>query len=249
VRDEYLIREPLGVLIALGTIAVGAGAQDITGTILIKKKLTKRSVTAPVSIYQRGTVVGLGKDADGDEALAFERSRVVVYIEGPQLGGSDLPKPDTPSMQQLNRQFSRDIVVIPVGAAVSFPTMDPIFNNVFSLSKPRNFDLGSYNRGDSRSVVFLKAGVVYVYCHPHPNTEATILVTPNRRYARSNAAGHYRISGVPPGRYTVVAWHKAAGFFRKTSQVAAGQDSAADFFIPIGDSPTGEDSPLVRCCA
>ena len=111
--------------------------------------------------------------------------------------------------------------------------MDPIFHNIFSLSKPKSFDLGSYDKGESRTVTFPKPGVVYVYCHLHPNMEATIVVTPNRWYA-VRSAGQYHIRGVPPGQYTVVAWHKAAGFFRKTIEVEAGHASA-DFFIPIED--------------
>jgi len=211
-----------------------AGSQDITGTILIKKKLTKRSVTAPVSVYQRGTAVELGKDA-AEDPLSFERSRVVIYLEGPSPAAIGPARPATLPMQQVNRRFSPDLLVIPVGATVSFPNLDPIFHNIFSLSKPKAFDLGSYNKGESRSVTFSKPGVVYVYCHLHPNMEATIVVTPNRWYARSDPSGQYRIPDVPPGRYTVVAWHKAAGFFRKSILIEAGHNSIADFFIPIGD--------------
>jgi hypothetical protein len=111
--------------------------------------------------------------------------------------------------------------------------MDPIFHNIFSLSKPRVFDLGSYNKGETRYVVFPKPGIVDVYCHLHPNMEATVVVTPNRWFARSDRSGQYRIPDVPPGRYTIVAWHKSAGFFRKSVVVQAGQDSVVDFFVPI----------------
>jgi hypothetical protein len=64
--------------------------------------------------------------------------------------------------------------------------------------------------------------------------EATIVVTPNRWYARPDAnSGQYRIPEVPPGQYTVVAWHKYAGLFRKTITIDAGHDAVADFFIPL----------------
>jgi plastocyanin len=211
-----------------------APSQDITGTIQIKKKLTKPSVTASISIYQRGTAVELGKD-DALDPLAYERSRVVIYLEGP--AASALPKPATFSMQQINRRFTPDLLVVPVGAAVAFPNMDPIFHNIFSLSKPKTFDLGSYDKGESRSVTFTKTGIVYVYCHLHPNVEATIVVTPTRWYARSDTSGQFRIPNVPPGQYTVVAWHKAAGFFRKTIIVGPGHSPTVDFFIPIDDVP------------
>jgi plastocyanin len=211
-----------------------AGSQDITGTILIKKTLTKRSVTASVSIYQRGTAVELGKDAEEDP-LAFERSHVVIYLEGPASIGP--ANPAVVPMEQVNRRFSPDLLVIPVGSAVSFPNMDPIFHNIFSLSKPKTFDLGSYDKGESRSVVFSKPGVVSVYCHLHPNMEATIVVTPTRWYAQSDRSGQFRIHDVPPGQYTIVAWHKAAGFFRKSVLIAPGHNSVVGFFIPIGDDP------------
>jgi plastocyanin len=217
------------VVSVAAAVAICSNAQDITGTILIKRKITKPSVTSAVSVYQRGTTVKLGKDADTDP-LATERSRVVVYLEGPG------PAADTDTgaqVEQLDRRFMPELVVVPVGSTVSFPNMDPIFHNIYSLSKPKSFDLGSYDKGETRKVSFPKAGIVEVYCHLHPNMAATIVVTPNRWYARPDRNGQYRIPNVPPGQYTLVAWHKAAGFFRKTVQIEAGHDAAADFFIPL----------------
>jgi plastocyanin len=226
----------LRILIAFVTLAASALGQDITGTILIKKKLTKRSVTASVSVYQRGTVVKLGQDAEEDP-LVYERSHVVIYLEGPGPTGNDPAVRATLSMQQIDRRFSPDLLVVPMGSTVSFPNMDPIFHNIFSLSKPKTFDLGTYDKGETRKVAFAKPGVVGVYCHLHPNMEATILVTPNRWYARSDGSGQFRIPDVAPGRYTIVAWHKSAGFFRKSVVVETGRNSVVGFFIPIDKDP------------
>ena len=64
---------------------------------------------------------------------------------------------------------------------------------------------------------------------------AAIVVTPNRWFAHVDGSGHYRIPDVPPGEYTLVAWHKAAGFFHKQIVIAPGHNTSADFFIPLGD--------------
>jgi hypothetical protein len=219
------------IIFAALVCAASLLAQNITGTILIRKKLTKRSVTPSVSIYQRGVAVEPGKTA-GEDPLDFERSRVVVYLEGPGPSSPAMPK-----MEQVSRRFLPDLLAVPIGSTVSFPNMDPIFHNVFSLSKAKAFDLGNYDKGDTRTVVFSKPGVVYVNCHLHPNMAATIVVTPNQWYARSDAAGAYRIPDVPPGEYMIVAWHKAAGFFRKAVTLEPGRNAVVDFFIPIGDDP------------
>lgn len=224
--------EKIFILFAIAAFAAGAQSETITGTILIKKRLTRRNVTADVSVYQRGAAVQLGKDNQVDP-IAYEQSHVAIYIEGPGPSTSSDTNAAPLQVEQLDRRFVPDLAVIPAGSTVSFPNMDPIFHNIFSFSKAKTFDLGSYDKGETRKVLFPKPGIVEVYCHLHPNMEATIVVTPNRWYARPDRLGQYRIENVPPGQYTVVAWHKSAGFFRKSIVIHSAQDSTADFFIPV----------------
>ncbi len=224
----------LSIFASLAFLAYGASAQDISGTIQVSRKLTKRSVTAAIPVYSRGTAVKLGNEADADP-MAYERARVVVYLEGAGSAEGEAKRAGKFSIEQQNRQFLPDILAVPAGATVNFPNMDPIFHNIFSLSRPKEFDLGSYNKGDSRSVTFNKPGVVSVYCHLHPNMSATIIVTPNKWYAQSDREGHFKIASVPPGHYTIVAWHKSAGFFRKPIVIEAGHDLVQDFNVPIAD--------------
>jgi plastocyanin len=222
----------LNVFLAIVALASCVSGESITGTILIKKRLTRPSVTPAVSVYQRGTTVKLGTDAEQDP-IAFERSRVVLYLEGPSPSAASRLTSDQVQVRQIDRRFLPDLVVVPVGSTVSFPNMDPIFHNIFSLSRPKTFDLGTYDKGETRKVEFPKPGIVDVYCHLHPNMAATIVVTPNRWYAQPDRSGQYQIPDVPPGQYTLVAWHKTAGFFRKQIVIEAGHDSVADFLIPI----------------
>ncbi len=216
--------------------ALLAGA-DIHGTIVIERKLTHHNVTASAGMYQRGVAVKLGEDPEEDP-LAFERSHVAVYIEsGPSAAPSAVV---SASMEQRDRRFVPDLVVIPAGSAVSFPNFDPIFHNVFSLSKAKTFDLGNYPAGRSRTVTFLKPGMIAVYCHLHPNMAATIVVAPTRWAAQADGHGAFTLHDIPAGTYTVVAWHKAAGTFRKTVIVGEQSDAAISFTLPYVE-PAGVD--------
>ncbi|MGH9647451.1 MAG: hypothetical protein ACRD4E_11605, partial [Bryobacteraceae bacterium] len=170
--------------------------------------------------------------------MDYERSHVAVYLEGGPA--SVTSESATAEMEQQNRRFAPDLVVIPAGSSVSFPNFDPIFHNVFSLSKAKSFDLGNYAKGQTRMVNFTKPGIVAVYCHLHPNMAGTIIVTPNQWGVRVDAAGHYTLANVLPGKYTVVAWHKTGGTFRKTIEVTASRDSVADFFVPLAQLASGE---------
>ncbi|MEO8049437.1 MAG: hypothetical protein ABI833_03390 [Acidobacteriota bacterium] len=210
---------------------------DIHGTIVIERKLTHHNVTASAGVYQRGVVVKLGED-HAEDPLAFERSHVAVYIES---GPSSVPSAVVnASIEQRDRRFVPDLVVIPAGSAVSFPNFDPIFHNVFSLSKAKSFDLGNYPARQSRTVTFRKPGMIAVYCHLHPNMAATIVVAPTRWAAQADGNGVFALKGVPAGTYTVVAWHKAAGTFRKTVTVGEESDAAISFTLPYVE-PAGID--------
>ena len=208
--------------------ALLAGA-DIHGTITIERKLTRHNVTASAGMYQHGVAVELGADGEGDP-LAFERSHVAVYLEGGS--GSTASGVVRASIEQRDRRFVPDLVVIPAGSAVSFPNFDPIFHNVFSLSKAKSFDLGNYPNGQTRVVTFPAAGVTAVYCHLHSNMAATIVVAPNRWAVRADGHGSFTLKDVSPGTYTVVAWHKAAGTFRKTVTVGDRGDAEIGFTLP-----------------
>ena len=235
--SRRIVRSIIAGLAGLTTLASGA---EVRGVVTIERKLTPRNVTPAAGLYQRGSPVALQSDTY-ENALDYERSHVVVYLEDAALASvPSSAKPMTAEMEQQNRRFSPDLVVIPAGSSVSFPNFDPIFHNVFSLSKPKSFDLGNYSRGQTRMVTFPKPGIVAVYCHLHPNMAGTIIVTPNQWGVRVDASGQYTLANVPPGKYTVVAWHKTGGTFRKTIEVVAGRDSEANFFVPLAELATGE---------
>jgi plastocyanin len=215
---------------ALVAAAVLAGA-DIHGTIIIDRKLSRRNVTASVGMYQRGVAVELGTDGEADP-LAFERSHVAVYLEGgPKSPATEF---NNASIEQRDRRFVPDLVVIPAGSTVSFPNFDPIFHNVFSLSKAKSFDLGNYREGQSRLVTFPVPGLVAVYCHLHSNMAASIVVAPSRWAVRVDKDGVFSLKEVPAGTYTIVAWHKTAGTFRKTMTIGD-KDAAVSFTLPYAE--------------
>jgi plastocyanin len=78
---------------------------------------------------------------------------------------------------QKDKQFVPDTLKIKVGDSVNFMNEDPLYHNVFSLSDTKNFDLGSFPKGQFKTVVFDKAGKVNVECAIHPDMHMVIEVT------------------------------------------------------------------------
>ncbi len=124
-----------------------------------------------------------------------------------------LPRPrgGTISIVQRDRTILPYLTVVPVGTRIEFPNEDEVFHNLFSLSEPARFDLGRYPPGQSRHQVFGRPGLVRLLCDIHSEMAASIFVVDTPWFARPDAEGRYRIDDVPPGRYTMVAWHELAG--------------------------------------
>jgi plastocyanin len=229
----------LFILLICGNVGVAtalAGEAAVSGRVVITKLITRKRVTLP-SYDLRGATVNenLGKTARGDPAVN-ELSRVVIYLEGPGL------RPAAPiegTLRQKDRQFDPEILVIPLGSRISFPNEDPIFHNVFSLSKTKQFDLGYYPAGETRVVEFDRPGVVQVYCHIHPEMSAAIVVLSTAFWTRPSPDGRFTLSGFPSGGYDLVAWHRFAGFFRRHITASDGTTSAEDFVIPVKNQEPG----------
>jgi plastocyanin len=201
---------------------------SISGHVIVTKVLTKKKITLP-SYQVRSAALPARYEQPN---VTGEMDRLAIYLEGPGL------KPGTPvrvELDQRGMRFDPEVIIVPVGSEISFPNSDPIFHNVFSLSKAKEFDLGYYPAGQSRTVKFDRAGVVQVYCHIHSQMSASILVAPSAWHTRPSASGDFALSSIPEGTYTLVAWHKSAGFFRREVKLSESSAMNVDFEIPIRD--------------
>ncbi len=135
----------------------------------------------------------------------IDRSSFVISVEDIDAP----PAAGTATMDQKNLRFVPHVLAIQRGTAVRFPNSDPLSHNVFSISPAKRFNLGMYPQGQSRSLVFDQAGVIEVLCNVHLEMSAYIVVLKNPYFARSDAEGRYRITGVPAGRHRVRCWHES----------------------------------------
>ena len=110
-------------------------------------------------------------------------------------------------VSQKNIQFHPFLSIVPVGADVSFPNLDPTKHHVYSFSPAKRFELKLFAKDQSRTVHFDKAGVVALGCNIHDQMSAFIVVTDSVWTARTNAQGMATFADAPnaPGRVT--AWH------------------------------------------
>ena len=146
---------------------------------------------------------------------------ILVYLSKAPPNAADLSKVKF-VMDQRNLEFVPHVLPILIGATVDFPNNDKVDHNVFSMSRTKKFNLGSYPAGESKSIVFDKPGIVELRCDVHAEMAAFILVMKNPYFAVTDKQGHFEIpdsnsleqtglSGVKDlaaGKYFAKSWHE-----------------------------------------
>jgi plastocyanin len=157
---------------------------------------------------------------------------VVVYLEALDAKGVATGAPArTPHMRQRDARFSPSFLVIAAGQSLEMVNDDAIYHNVFSYSKPNDFDLGLYPAGESRKLLLRHPGVVKLYCSIHESMNATILVAPTRWFDVVGAKGSYALTGVPPGQYRAVVWTERLPVTARVIEIGAGEQRSLDWVI------------------
>ncbi len=163
-----------------------------------------------VQATKNGTITGTVKVDDLKDARD-----VVVFIE--YVDGTFKPPQENPVIDQRNMVFIPHILPILVGSSVQFPNSDEVRHNVFSPSKVKPFNLGTYSKGITREVMFDKTGVVTLLCYVHTSMSAFIIVLDNPYFTKTGPDGTFILKNVPIGKYTLKTWHEK--FKEKSKEV------------------------------
>lgn len=116
------------------------------------------------------------------------------------------PAPIHSVMDQMNRMFMPEVVVVPVGSSVSFPNSDSVSHQIYSFSPAKRFQLPLYRGKPYPPVVFDQAGIVILGCNIHDWMIGYIDVTDAPFYGTTDAQGAWSAQ-LPAGRYQITVWH------------------------------------------
>jgi plastocyanin len=190
--------------------------------------------TAAAVVNVTGTVSGGGTLGPGGSVIWLRR-----------IGG-DTPKPSAArgkTITQRGKTFVPHVLAVTVGTKVSFRNEDPIFHNIFSLSKPNEFDTGLYKQGGSYTQTFKRPGVVQLLCNIHSSMLGFVYVVDSPWYTQAEGSGAFSIKGVPPGDYEVNLWHESATK-TMTERISVGADGLRGLALRVsGDRRTPQFLP------
>ncbi|MEA2163573.1 MAG: hypothetical protein QOK37_1700 [Thermoanaerobaculia bacterium] len=212
--------------------AVSADAATLTGTVKFAgaaPKMNNIQMSAdPYCQSQHGSAPATEEDAV--VGAGGELANVFVYIK--DIKGN-FPAPSTPVvLDQKGCQYQPHVHGVMVGQPLEIKNDDATLHNVHAMPAVNSqFNEGQPVQGMVSTKKFDKAEITpfKVKCDVHGWMKSYMAVMPHPFFAVSQTNGTFTIPNLPPGSYTVVAWHEKYGQQEQQVTVGAKESKALSF--------------------
>ena len=154
---------------------------------------------------------------------------VVVYISS---GDSEnVPPPaNAVSYDQQGCHYTTHVAVFRVGQEVKISNNDPISHNIHPLAKAnREWNKIQLPGVPPFSYSFDHEEFIPVRCNIHPWMQGYFVVLHTSHFALTGDDGQFTLPDLPPGHYTITAWHETYGTQSKEITVGSGESQAVNF--------------------
>jgi plastocyanin len=210
---------------------------DAATTGVVAGQVTYDGVVPPADVIRmaadRKCVQEAGPNPQSNALLVADDKSVAnafVYVKDGLDPGYAFDVPTEPAvLDQKGCIYSPRVLGVRVGQAIGIMNSDPTLHNVHALPmNNREFNHGQPKQFTKISEVFTTPEVMVRFkCDVHSWMAAYVGVLPHPYFAVTDAAGTFRMPGLPPGTYTIEAWHEKLG--RQSAQVtiATGETQSA----------------------
>jgi plastocyanin len=209
----------LAVVLSTGS----ARAEDVRGTVTFTGAAPK---LAPLAVTKDQSACG-ATQPDESVALADGKlANVVVVVKGAPAA------PKAAVLDQQRCKYVPHVLTASAGTTLDILNSDPVLHNSHAyLGQASAFNVAMPLRNQKVTKKLDKPGPLKVKCDVHPWMSAYVFVADGPA-AVTGADGRFTIGGVPPGTYTVTAWHERFG--EKTAQVTVPVSGAGSVEFAFG---------------
>ena len=157
-----------------------------------------------------------------------ELQNVFVYVKD-GLGNRTFAVPTTAAtLDQRGCQYTPHVIGVQVGQPLEIVNSDATLHNVHAVPKQNGeFNTGQPLKGMKHTHTFSTKEVMVLFkCDVHGWMNAYVGVLDHPFFAATGADGSFALKGLPPGTYTIEAWHEKLG--TQTQTVTVGEKETKD---------------------
>jgi len=156
---------------------------------------------------------------------------VVVYISV----GADDPLAEglsDVSFDQQGCRYTPHVLVVHVGQPIRFSNSDSLSHNIHTMAKVnREWNRIQPAETPAFTYAYDKEEFIPVKCNIHPWMEGYLAVLKTSHFFVTREDGTYSLPELPPGKYTVTAWHELYGTQSREITVTSGETQIVNFLF------------------
>ncbi len=168
-------------------------------------------------------------------------ANVFVYVKD-GLGNYAFDTPsDTVKLDQKDCRYTPHVVGVRVGQPLEIANSDPTLHNIHAMAKTnQEFNNGQPIQGMKMTHTFTQKEVMIPFkCDVHGWMNAYVGVVDNPYFATTERDGKFDLKNLPPGTYTIEAWHEKLGPQSQTVTIGPKETKEITFsFKPAGTAAT-----------
>jgi len=166
---------------------------------------------------------------------------VFVYVKDGLGNYAYDPPTDSPKIDQKECRYHPHVFGMRVGQSLEIINSDPTLHNIHAMPKANSeFNNGQPIQGMKMSHTFDKPEVMVPFkCDVHGWMNAYVGVLPHPYFAVTKDDGKFELPNLPPGTYTIEAWHEKLGPMTQSVTIGAKESKDVNFtFKPAGATAT-----------
>jgi len=158
-------------------------------------------------------------------------ANVFVYVKDGLGNYTYDPPTDMPKIDQMSCRYHPHVFGVRVGQPIEILNSDPTLHNIHALPKANaEFNNGQPIQGMKMNHTFTAKEVMVPFkCDVHGWMNAYVGVLDHPYFATTAKDGSFELKGLPPGTYTIEAWHEKLGTMTQSVTVAAKDSKEANF--------------------
>lgn len=163
-------------------------------------------------------------------------ANVVVYVKS-GLGHYRYPAPQTPVvLDQKNCMYTPHVLALMVHQPFSVANSDPTMHNVHVMARHNRQWSSSQPVGSAplKSTFERPEFAIPVLCNIHPWMRAYVFAFNQPYFAVTSKDGRFAITNLPPGTYTIEAWHEPHQTLDQTVTLAPKESKSMSFTFRAG---------------
>ncbi|HVZ41517.1 MAG TPA: carboxypeptidase regulatory-like domain-containing protein [Candidatus Kapabacteria bacterium] len=157
-------------------------------------------------------------------------ANVFVYLSD-GVKGRYAPTADSVVLDQRGCRYHPHVLGVMVGQRMVVRNSDATLHNIHAAAKiNKEFNIAQTQQGQLTDQVFKHAEVMIpVACDVHGWMRSFIGVLSHPFFAVTATDGSFTLKGVPPGTYTLTAWHEKYGTLQQKIEVKERESTAVEF--------------------